>query len=36
MQHDDRQRFGVLGDLIEGVEMIAVESLPFGVGLLLL
>jgi hypothetical protein len=30
MKHHDRQRLGVLRDLIKGVEMIAVERLPFG------
>ena len=30
MQHDQRQRSGVLRDLIEGVEVVAVECLPFG------
>jgi hypothetical protein len=30
MQHHNRQRLGVLGDLIEGVQMNAMERLPFG------
>ena len=36
MQHDDRQRSGALRDLIESVEMIAVETLPFGGGIVVI
>ena len=30
MQHDDRQWLRILGNLIKGIEVIAMEALPFG------
>ncbi len=30
MQHDNGQRLGISRDLIEGVEMVSVETLAFG------
>lgn len=36
MQHGDRQRLRVLRNLIEGVEMIAVETLSRGSGIVVI